>query len=76
MHYAVEGHTIVEICALFLPMSALCRIIEIGGTFSEIRADCLYLVRKRRTRVLTSIPDTIHVVSSASFKFDTAALPG
>ena len=41
MHDAVEAHTIVEIYALFLPMSALCRIVEIGRTISEIRADCL-----------------------------------
>ena len=40
MRYAVEGHAIVEICALFLPMNALCRIIEIGCTICEIGADC------------------------------------
>ena len=28
MHYAVEAHSIVEICALFLPMNAQCRIVE------------------------------------------------
>ena len=39
MHYAVDGYTIVEICVAFLPMNALCRIVEIGCTFSEIRAD-------------------------------------
>ena len=31
----------------FLPMNALCRIVEIGCTISEIRADCLYLAGKR-----------------------------
>ena len=46
MHYAVEGHTIVELRALCLPMNALCRIVEIGCTISEIRADCLYLAGK------------------------------
>ena len=47
MHYAVEGHTILELRALYLPMNALCRIVEIGCTISEIRADCLYLAGKR-----------------------------
>ena len=47
MHYAVEAHTIVEIYALFLPMNALCRIVEIGCTISEIRTDCLYLDGKK-----------------------------
>ena len=47
MHYAVEGHTILELRALCLPMNALCRIVEIGCTISEIRADCLYLAGKR-----------------------------
>ena len=32
--------------------------------------------RKMLRRVLRSIPDTIHVVPSALFQFDTAALPG
>ena len=41
MHYAVEAHSIVEMYALFLPINALCRIVEIGCTISEIRADCL-----------------------------------
>ena len=31
---------------------------------------------KRIRMVLSSIPDTIHVVSSALYQFDTAALPG
>ena len=47
MHYAVEGHTILELRALYLPMNALCRIVEIGCTISEIHADCLYLAGKR-----------------------------
>ena len=46
MHYAVEGHTILELRALCLPMNALCRIVEIGCTISQIRADCLYLAGK------------------------------
>ena len=47
MHYAVEAHTNVDIYALFLPMNALCRVVEIGCTISEIRADCLYFAGKR-----------------------------
>ena len=39
MHDAVEGHTFVELRALCLPMNLLCRIVEIGYTISEMRAD-------------------------------------
>ena len=46
MHYAVEGHTIVELRALCPPMNALCRIVEIGCTISELRADCPILPKK------------------------------
>ena len=46
MHYAVEGHSIVGMRALLLPMNALCRIVEIGCTIFEIRAGCLYLAGK------------------------------
>ena len=46
MHYAVEGLTIFELRALCLPMNALCRIVEMGCTVSDMRADCLYLTGK------------------------------
>ena len=46
MHYAVGAHTIVELHGLYLPMNALSRIVEIGRTVSEMRADCLYLAGK------------------------------
>ena len=54
MPNAVEAHAIVEIYALFPSMNALCRIVEIGCTISEIRADCLYLDGKRCRRILTT----------------------
>ena len=47
MHYAVEGHTILELRAQCLPMNALYRIVEIGCTVSEIRADYLHLAGKK-----------------------------
>ena len=46
MHYAVEGHAIVELRALYLPMNTMSRIVEICCTVSDMRADCLYLARK------------------------------
>ena len=62
MHYAVEGimnstgagsiGAIVEICAMFLLMNALCRVVVIGCTISEIRADCLYLAGRSCSNAL------------------------